>query len=369
MNFRFALAALLIAAAFCAGGRVLAQNPGNAPAVKIDSATRTQVIENLLQMLDKSYVLPEAAKKMTADIRARVERKEYDAVTSAEELARKLTEDLQAASPDRHLMVHYSPAPIPDRAANNGMPAEEKEFRRRFSSGLNHGFERAERMQGNVGYIDLRAFTDPDLGAETLAAAMTFVSNTQALIIDLRYNGGGEPAMVALVCSYFFGSQPVHLNDLYWREGDRTEEFWTKPNVPGRRYEGKDVYLLTSRHTFSGAEEFAYNLKNLKRATIVGETTGGGAHHGENRKLSDHFGIYIPLARAINPITKTNWEGTGVKPDVEVPEQQALKTAYIMALTKAMNKETDPNMKAGYQRVLEQQQKELEEIKRSNKAN
>ena len=138
MKFRFAFTALLTAAAFCAGGRVLAQNPGNAPETKVDSATRTQVIENLLKMLDKSYVLPEAAGKMTADIRARLGRKEYDSVTSAEELARKLTEDLQAVSPDRHLMVHYSPAPIPDRAANNEMPAEEKEFRRPTPGRRNH---------------------------------------------------------------------------------------------------------------------------------------------------------------------------------------------------------------------------------------
>ena len=368
MKTRFALTAFLAVAAFCAGGRASAQPPGNAPQMQVDAATRTQVIENLLKMLDKSYVLPEVAKKMTADIRARVERKEYDSVTGAEELARKLTEDMQAVSRDRHLMVHYSPAPLPDRGANNEMPAAEKEFRRRFSSGLNHGFERVERMQGNIGYLDLRAFTDPDLGAETLAAAMTFVSNTHALIVDLRYNGGGEPAMVALVSSYFFGSQPVHLNDLYWREGGRTEEFWTKANLPGRRYEGKDVYLLTSSRTFSGAEEFAYNLKNLKRATIIGETTGGGAHHGENRKLSDHFGIHIPLARAINPVTKTNWEGTGVKPDVEVPAEQALKTAYLAALTKAMDKEADPNMKNGYKRLIEAQQKELEAMKQNRKA-
>ena len=183
------------------------------------------------------------------------------------------------------------------------------------------------------------------------------------LIIDLRHNGGGEPAMVALVCSYFFGNQPVHLNDLYWREGNRTEQYWTKPTVQGRRYERKDVFLLTSRHTFSGAEEFAYNLKNLKRSTIVGETTGGGAHHGEDRRLSEHFSVHIPLARAINPITKANWEGTGVKPHFEVPEEQALKTAYVFALSNAMEKEADANLKNSYKRLIEQQQRELEAMK------
>lgn len=350
-------------AAVSLGSGVLAKPSSNAPEMTIDSATRRQVIQTLLKKLNNSYVFPDVAKKMEADIRARTMKKEYDSITSAAEFARKLSEDLQAVSRDQHLMIHYSPTPIPERAANNKMSAAEKEVRRRLSVRRNHGFERVERMQGNIGYIDLRGFPDPGLGAETLAAVMTFVANTEALIIDLRHNGGGPPAMVSLVCSYFFGNQPVHLNDLYWREGDRTEEYWTKPTVSGRRYKGKDVFLLTSHHTYSAAEEFAYNLKNLKRATIVGETSGGAAHHGEDRKLSDHFSVYLPLARAINPITKTNWEGTGVKPDVEIPEEQAFKTAYVLALSKAMEKEAEVDLRNTYKRLIEQQQKELEGMK------
>jgi C-terminal processing protease CtpA/Prc len=305
---------------------------------------------------------------MEADIRARMERKEYDSLTEAAELAQKLTEDLRAVSRDKHLMVHYSPTPNAERAAHGGQAAAERESRRRLSARMNHGFERVERLAGNIGYIDLREFSDPELGAETLAAAMTFVANTRALIIDLRHNGGGPPAMVALVCSYFFGSRPVHLNDLYWREGDRTEEYWTRPTVPGRRYEGKDVFLLTGRHTYSAAEEFAYNLKHLQRATIVGETSGGAAHHGEERKLAAGFSVYLPLPRAINPLTKTNWEGTGVKPDVAVPEEQAAQTAYVMALTGAMEQESDPDMRDTHKRLIEQQREELEGMKKYKKA-
>ena len=364
MKTGFVLSALLMAAAVSAAGRLPARARDSAPEATVDPATRSQIIETLLKKLNDSYVFPEVAKKMEADIRARAGRKEYDAITGAEQFARKLTEDLQSVSRDLHLMVHYSPKPIPDAAKNDEVSAAERESRRRESVRRNHGFERVERLQGNIGYIDLRRFAEPALGGETLAAAMTFVAGTEALIVDLRGNVGGPPSMVALVCSYFFGSRPVHLNDLYWREGGRTEQYWTKPSVPGRRYEGRDVFLLTGRQTYSAAEEFAYNLKNLKRATIVGATTGGAAHHGEMRKLNAHFVVYLPLARAVNPVTKTNWEGTGVKPDVEVAEEQALKTAYVMALGRALEREADADVRETYRRLIGQQRKELEGMRK-----
>ncbi|MCM3872588.1 MAG: S41 family peptidase, partial [Pyrinomonadaceae bacterium] len=178
-----------------------------------------------------------------------------------------------------------------------------------------------------------------------------------------RGNGGGSPEMVALVCSYLFGAEPVHLNDLYWREGNRTDEFWTRKEVVGKRYLNKDVYVLTSKRTFSGAEEFTYNLKNLKRATIIGETTGGGAHPGGGFRINEHFSMFVPSGRAISPITKTNWEGTGVKPDIEVPSDQALLVARLTALKKSANTLTNPDFKAGVQEVIQELEKELTELK------
>jgi retinol-binding protein 3 len=338
------------------------------PDMTIDSATRTEVIDAVLKRLNDSYVFPETAKKMETAVRERVGKKEYDSVTSAAEFAKKLTEDLQAVSRDKHLRVRFSPEPIPVRAERNEPTAEEKENFKRYAARINHGFERVERLPGNIGYVDLRLFWDPELGAETVAAAMNFVTNTDALIFDLRQNGGGDPAMVALICSYLFGSKPVHLNSLYWREGNKTEEFWTKETVAGKRYEGKDVYVLTSNHTFSGGEEFTYNLKNLKRATIIGETTGGGAHPGGSFRITENFGMFVPTGRAISPITKTNWEGTGVKPDVEVPKEQALKTAYLMALNKSLEKATNPNLKNDLKDLIEKTQKELDELKAAKKA-
>jgi retinol-binding protein 3 len=232
-----------------------------------------------------------------------------------------------------------------------------------MSKRINYGFERVERLNGNIGYIDLRNFNDHEAGAETVAAAMRFLVNTEALIFDLRQNGGGNPHMVALISSYLFGDKPVHLNDLYWRKGNETNEFWTKPELAKVKFAGKDIYVLTSNRTFSGAEEFSYNLKNLKRATIIGETTGGGAHPGGMFRLHDHFGVFVPTGRAINPITKTNWEGTGVEPDIKVPKEQALKTAYLMALNKSLTTIKDEQVKSGVKGLIEQAQKELDELK------
>jgi C-terminal processing protease CtpA/Prc len=274
-----------------------------------------------------------------------------------------LTADLQSVSKDKHLRVRFSPNVIPVRKEKTEPTEAEKAEFERFNRRVNFGFEKVERMQGNIGYIDLRGFNDPEAGADTVAAAMNFVANTDALIFDLRQNGGGDPAMVALICSYLFGDQPVHLNDLYWRKENKTDEFWTKASVAGRKYGARDVYVLTSSRTFSGAEEFSYNLKNLKRATVIGETTGGGAHPGGMVRLSDHFGAFVPIGRAISPITRTNWEGTGVEPDIKVPKEQALKTAYLIALKRSLERVTDDNLKNGLRQLIVENEKELAAMK------
>lgn len=339
-------------------GATLAQ--GNAPAADktIDAARRQEVIEGAIKKLHETYVFPEVARQMETALRERWQRKEYDSITSAATLARTLTEHLQAVSKDKHLRVMFTG----NNAPSLGGRLNPEQYRA-LASKRNFGFERVERLSGNVGYLDLRGFENAELASETAAAAMTFLANTDALIIDLRQNGGGDPAMVAFISSYLFDKK-THLNDIYFRAENRTEEFWTRESVPGKKLGGeKPIYVLTAKYTFSGAEEFSYNLKNLKRATIIGEVTGGGAHPVAPQRINEDFTIGVPFARAINPITKTNWEGVGVKPDVEVPAAQALKTAQLAALQAVQAKTTDAQAKAQYQSLIETTERELAAMK------
>jgi C-terminal processing protease CtpA/Prc len=181
---------------------------------------------------------------------------------------------------------------------------------------------------------------------------MNLLANTDALIFDLRRNGGGSPLTIGFISSYLFDT-PVHLNDFFVRETGRRQSFHTTETVEGRRYgQTRPVYILTSVRTFSAAEEFTYNLKNLKRATIVGETTGGGAHPGGVRRITDHFGIWLPNGRAINPITGTNWEGVGIAPDIAVDPAEALPAAHLDALKKIRAAATDPAHRAELDRAI-----------------
>jgi hypothetical protein len=316
-----------------ANSSILALPPGSSAAsFKIDAAERGRVIDGAIAQLDEYYVFPEVAKKMGDTLRARMRRSEYDVVTNGMSFANVLTRDLQDVSRDRHLRVNFNPGRFPD--PSTGPPPDAAERYRRQMDAVNCGFVRAEQLQGNVGYLKFNMFADPDVCGPTASAAMNFLAGTDALIFDLRDNGGGDPAMVALLCSYLF-DEPTHLNDLWTRKTGATHQYWTLPFVPGRRFGGKKpIYVLTSNRTFSGGEEFTYDLKNLKRATIVGETTGGGAHPVSGHRIDEHFMIGVPFARAINPVSGTNWEGAGVEPDIKVPAADALATAQKLVAEK-----------------------------------
>jgi C-terminal processing protease CtpA/Prc len=314
---------------------------GDGPPLPLDATTSKQVIDNALKHLEEEYVFPEVAAKMVQVIRGHQADKAYDALKTGQELAVLLTKHLQEVSKDKHLRVMCSSQKLPPLPKDGGSKAEQEALRRALQEKRNGGYVKVERLPGNIGYLRLDHFADAQPAAEPAAAALNFLANTDALVIDLRHNGGGSPHGVALLCSYFFDDKPVHLNSLYWRRGNRTEDFWTLKELPGKRYLGKDVYVLTSKRTFSGAEEFCYNLQTRKRATIVGETTGGGAHPGAFVPLGEHFGMFVPTGRAINPITKTNWEGTGVKPDISVTADAALDKAHQMAFEKVLEKTKD----------------------------
>jgi hypothetical protein len=294
----------------------------------IDGTTRRRVVDSAVADLIEFYVNPDVAKQMEQAVRAQEQRGAYDHVTDGFTFADTLTADFRAVSHDRHLFVTFSPARIPDQPPGDD-PQTDQENRKRMEA-VNCGFDRVERLPGNIGYLKFGFFGNPEVCGPTAIAAMNLLAHVDALIIDLRQNGGGWPPMVALVATYLF-DEPTHLNDIWERKTDKTEQYWTLPYVPGPRLAKTPVFVLTSKQTFSGAEEFTYDLKNLKRATIVGETTGGGAHPVSGHRIDDHFAIGVPFGRPINPVSKTDWEGTGVEPDVKVPAADALATAEKLA--------------------------------------
>jgi hypothetical protein len=302
--------------------------------IKIDAATKARVIDGAVANLNEFYVFPESAKKMEEALRARQKNGEYDAVTDGDAFAELLTGHLQEVSHDKHLRVGFSPVVLPKGGPERNPDAEAR--MRTQMERNNCFFEKVERLPLNIGYLKFNGFADPAVCGATATAAMNFLGGVDAIIFDMRENGGGNPEMVAYVSTYLFG-ELTHLNDLYNRKEDSTTQYWTLPYVPGKRLTGKPVFVLTAKRTFSGAEEFTYNLKNLKRATIIGETTGGGAHPVSGHRIDDHFTIGVPFARAVNPISKTNWEGTGVEPDVKVPADEALDVAKKMAAEQIKN--------------------------------
>lgn len=345
-------------------GFVQAQTQQEQPDATLDAATRKAVIETTLKLLNENYVFPDVAKQIDTAIRQRLQKREYDRITNPASLAEMLTSQLQEISHDKHMSVSYSRKPLPPPSDSSDTPRE-RENRRHLAALSNFGFNRVERLSGNVGYMDLSIFWWLDVGGgDTAVAAMNFLTDTSALIIDLRSNRGGDPAMVALLASYFFDSEPVELTGIYWRPSNNTNRIWTLPYVPGKRYLNKDVYILTSKRTFSAGEAFAYDLKNLKRATIMGETSAGGANPRSGYPVinNQHFIVFVPTGRAISPITKTNWEGTGVKPHIEMPAELALKTAHLAALKKLLERNADDALTDELRSSIEVVQKELNEL-------
>jgi retinol-binding protein 3 len=306
--------------------------------IKVDGAEGQRVIEGIAKNLNEFYVYPDLAQKMADAVRANQKHGDYDAITDPDAFANRLTKDLQAVSHDKHLRVNYSPVKLPPEEQKEQKPTPEQEAQfRKMLERTNCSFQKVEILPRNIGYVKFDAFPDPTFCGATVVAAMNFLAHVDAIIFDLRDNGGGDPRMVAMISSYLF-DKPTHLNDLYNRKEDFTTQYWTLPYVPGATLADKPAFVLTSKRTFSGAEEFTYNLKNLKRATIVGETTGGGAHPVAPHRIDDHFMIGVPFARAVNPISKTNWEGTGVEPDVPVKAVDALEKAEELAASKLTEK-------------------------------
>jgi Peptidase family S41/N-terminal domain of Peptidase_S41 in eukaryotic IRBP len=321
------------------GGQPQAQDasgamiPGVEEGAKLDTAERQRVIHEAAANLKEHYVYPDVGQKMADALLAHEKSGDDDAATDGEAFANLLTKQMRDVSSDRRVVLVYSKDPLPPQPT--GPTAEDLARYKETMEKENCTFEKIEIRPRNIGYLKVNSFPDPSVCRGKATAAMESVNHAEAVIFDLRDNRGGEPEMVALMAAYLFD----HPEYWYNPRENTTEQSWTASPVPGNKLADKPVYVLTSARTISGAEQFCYDLKMLKRATLVGETTGGAAHSGVWHRIDDHFGMGIPETKPINPFSKSDWAGTGVEPDVKVSAADALRTAEKLAARKLQIKQ------------------------------
>lgn len=307
------------------------------PKVAVDRAERQEVIDTLVAKLNDHYVFPDKARNIEAALRQHQREGKYDAVSDGKQLARQLNDDIRAVAADGHMEVYFSPRPV---QADDAMPPPAKsraEWERLVPSDRLPGLlQMADRsveqnhLTPRIGYLKVSMFPPPFLMGERYAAAMNSIADTDGLIVDLRNNTGGGPDTVALLVSYFVDHR-TRLNDLWDRDTGISTPSWTEDKLDGKRYGGKKpVLILAGPRTMSAGEDFAYTMQAMKRATVIGEPTWGGAHPARPYRLGEHFLASIPTRRSISPITKTNWEGVGIIPDVKAKPDDALALAKNM---------------------------------------
>ena len=332
----------------------------------VDKAYRTAAVERLSELILAHYVYEDVAKKTVDHLKAQLQSGQFDQLNDLESFAKTLTETVQAINKDKHMRIR--PRRVTQAPDNTPEQFIEEQLdwlntRRADVS----GFREVRKLDGNIGYLDIRMFDRVDWGGEVADRYMYLLAGSDAVIIDLRKNGGGDPSMVQYLCSYFFEDK-VHLNSLYWREGKRTVEFWSLDEVGGQKMPDVPLFVLTSSYTFSGAEEFSYNMQTQKRATLIGETTGGGANPSGGFQINKDLTVSIPTGAAVNPITKTNWEGVGVVPEVKVSAEEALDKAIELAkaAAKKFNNKNRAQQKAlldGLQATLSTHQSGASDLK------
>lgn len=306
-----------------------AQAPDPRP---VSREEKRQAVGELARLLRARYAIAGTAETAAAAIEQRLAAGRYEGFADARSFADALTRDLQEVTSDRHLRIGEAPPAEPAPATPTAAERDaEQEAWRAGMRRSNNGFLRAEILPGNVGYLDYRRFQPPDLTGDTLVATMAFFANADALIFDLRNCRGGSAYTTPYVAAYFF-DRSTQLFTMEFRGDNFTERYWTHPWVPGKRLATIPLYITTSAFTFSGAEAMAYRFKALKRATIVGERTGGGANAGGVLDVAPFFRVYMPMGRPIEPATGTNWEGVGVEPDVVAPANEAVAVAHLEAL-------------------------------------
>ena len=286
---------------------------------------RNRVLHIVDSLLEANYVLPEKAGECAAAFRKLYTSGAYDSCADAMDFAEKVRVDLVKITHDRHTNFRVIQASDIGEKVESNLHHAVRYYRLRIKE--HTGFTKFEWINGRIGYLELRRFNSLSEAKELLGAAMKFLAGADAIIIDVRENGGGSGDYLS---SYFL-PHPTQLTGYYYRDGNDLQEAWTSGKIEGKRMLEVPVFVLTSRKTFSAAESFAYDMKVRKRAIIIGDSTKGGAHDTGYFKIDDQFEMYLSVGRAINPVSHSNWEGIGVIPDVLVPASSALDTAIVLA--------------------------------------
>jgi retinol-binding protein 3 len=313
----------------------------------IDGPMRQRLIENIIRELHAKYVAPEKVKGIETDLRTKLQSGAYDKLTTPNQFASAVTSDLRTASKDLHLFVTYDPvletrliaAPTTPNFELQELPPTPDQLAQLREA--NYNFRKLEIMSGNVGYLDLRTFVDLNLSKETAIAAMNFLANADAVVIDLRNNPGGFINLEIFLISYFYGFDPVELLSRYHREGNVTMRDWTLREVPGKRLQHTDLYVLTSRATGSAGEGFSFILQQRRRAKIIGEKTSGAGYGNKETPIGNGFVFYISTFRQFDPRTGRGWQEVGVEPDIAVPADRALSVAHLEVVKTLAGNATD----------------------------
>jgi hypothetical protein len=317
---------------------------------QLTAEVKQAVIDNISDLLIDHYMDLEIAKIMVDLIKLKFKNGDYDNFTKFSSFGNALTQDLRGCSNDYHLIIYYDP----ERSYELICMEKEEGFQDQYEDDwwsntkfYNYGIPKVEYLQGNVGYINIQCFAPAPIAGDAFVTAMAFLSGSDALIIDLRECVGGDPFTVQFLESYLFDpkKRPKLLLTRYTRDEIPEQQEWTLPYVPGKRLSDIPVYILTSASTFSGGEDLAYSMKHHNRAIIVGEQTGGGAHGVIFMGMSGGFVIVLPNSYALHPETKSNWEGSGVEPDIKTSYEDAFAEAHMLAVKDLIEKADNEEQK------------------------